>query len=1448
MELGKKIITTCTLSVLVAGGVFGGVNPALAAGEELGLEITSPYDNTITKGDVEWYGAVDATINATVKGDDPVGNVTLHKNGAELVNEEDIEEAEWSHEDSFTEGDGVVSYELKAYDLEKTQKYALDATAPVVASAGVTQTEEYGGVTYTPLTGGMTLTYTDAGIGMKSAGIFQADGTTLVHDLAANANFTPQGIGAEIGTNLNAFKVIAVDELGNTTTTTLSSALGFGSSLIVQADAENNGTININVTGALKDGWYKDDAAANVVIGSDRMFQSDTVRVNGQNVTPTPVKEDGKRTYNLAPEVFRGSADGVYDIEATTRPLFGSESVQTRKIKVDSENPVFNGISVEGGQSTVVGSVMYIDSESATLRVPISDIHSGLDASSVLVERLSGGAVSGAQLVDGAIVVPIVSGDAYKFTVKDNVGHVSTATMSELGIDVTRLVADATAPTIDNVNHPDAVFTENGHNWYNEYPKLAWKVSDDTLENVVVTVNGAEVYNESTSGDIPGEVGVLEPRINLADYGDSGVYEVKVVATDYAGNRSQTSSSYYVDVTAPKVTGFNFIDPGYKEGQSITASDEYGFYFQGATRVEVSVIDEGNSSGIKGIAYELRDGAGTVVKAGNEAVNAGVASIDIPNNFKGFVNATPIDNVKNQGATVHPSGVITSDRNWHVSTTDLKINLPDPGHKDSKGQNLYNSNFEAGLEVTQTSAGIRQIQYGTGETVLGTVTADNGGSLDGGFSVETKDKNLVTKANGSFTVDANVNDLPIWVSVMDRTGHESRTERIVSVDKDSPLISVSYDSTIESGYYPDTRVATISIEERNFNPDDVIIGGAAGSLGSWSNNDGVWTAPMVFSNEEDYQWTLEYTDMAGNKGNSYASEKFTIDKTAPVLDVTFDNNSAANEIYYKDARTATVTVTDRNFDPSGVDFSGSGSLGGWSQSGDVWSAGVSFNEDGEYEFTVGATDKAGHRSETFTSGKFIVDMTDPKLEILGVENGTSYSGDAELTVKFSDEYLDEGNTRVVLTGREKGEIELKGSMNSKTGEFTTDNFPKDKTLDDFYSISVVASDLAGNRVEEDRAFSLNRFGSKYSFLNKDYEGKYMQELPADVKMQQSSVDKVEVPSIKPNVLRGGAPTEIDPKNIKVSETGGETSRWAYNVDIDKKVYKSDGIYQTQLFSKLAGSGKEESSMQQEYSFVIDSEAPAVIISGIAEGETYKSVEQPVTVEVRDLSGAEKVQFSVNGKAIDFTSEKDVYSMSIPAQGDVQFVAVVTDKAGNIATEKVDAYVTASAWDAFIKSTTGKVVSAIAGLGLIALIAGLIIALVRRSKKQKREDEIRAMAIASSQESLGSNSTGDTNRSLEGDGSVFGASALGAAGAAAVAGSIWDTPSGDIPSSSGNEPIVEEPVADEPVGAHGVSMDASAQDDIGTGMLDDQDAGTDFLAPGDDSTTGMVDGDSSTDLV
>lgn len=124
------------------------------------------------------------------------------------------------------------------------------------------------------------------------------------------------------------------------------------------------------------------------------------------------------------------------------------------------------------------------------------------------------------------------------------------------------------------------------------------------------------------------------------------------------------------------------------------------------------------------------------------------------------------------------------------------------------------------------------------------------------------------------------------------------------------------------------------------------------SVSGWSissqageSDDAINTCRVEFSADGDYNMTMQCKDQAGNESNTVKVDEFTIDKTIPVISVSYDNNSAATPGYYNANRTATITIKEHNFNAAEVNsqitaaLQGSGisapGVGGWSNSGDT---------------------------------------------------------------------------------------------------------------------------------------------------------------------------------------------------------------------------------------------------------------------------------------------------------------------------------------------------------------------------------------------------------------------------------------------------------------------------------------------------------------------------------
>lgn len=1056
--------------------------------------------------------------------------------------------------------------------------------------------------------------------------------------------------------------------------------------------------------------WYKSAPILSWTVAEENIL-SVTATVNGQKVELT-----GKGTgseYTLDTSSF-GLADGNrLSVEFAVEDAAGNITVKTGTYFVDDTAPT-------GLSGTITGDII------SKPYGNFSKTGLGLKASA---SDGQGSGVAGYRLLDANnnVIADTKDGSftlgngSYGVVAYDHLGNESerVPVSSLAGLSTNNFHVDAEPPTI-NVDSDKAVLD----NWYSGDVNFSVGVNDNVaLDKVVVTINGKTI-EDFTATKVDTGVNFNVSTKGIAPNKD-GSYVISVSAIDAAGNRNDYTNTVRIDNVAPEITGFTFTSPGYKEGESIAVDDKYGFYFQDATGVRIAVSDADPSSGIKSVSWVLHNPDGSTHSRGISPVNGGYADVTIPVNFKGYISATATDNVGNVSDSKKPSGVITEDRNWYVNTSSIDLKFPGNTGTDSDGNLLFNSDVPGEVSISSPTAGIRSVEWGVGDDTRGTASVSNSGEISArGFNVVPggRDKNLVTSMTGSLPIDDNANGLNVWVKVTDRAGHTSEMSQVISVDKDAPIVDVSYNTTNESGFYNTHRTATVTVKERNFDPSLVDFTGTVGRVGTWKQSGDTWVNTVTFDGEQEYQWGVEVTDKAGNKGTGYSSEQFTIDTISPRLDVTYNTNDAKNEFYYNAQRVATVTVVDRNFDPSRVTYSGDGIIGGWSSNGDTHTARVEFASDGEYAFSLQGTDKANNSTEKYDSGKFIVDTTKPILEVKGAENGVSYKKDMGLTAKVGDTNLDTNATKITVTGRTNGPIKLKGGMEGTAGSFSMDNLPKKEENDDLYTVNASAVDKAGNIVTDDRVFSVNRFGSKFSFVHEDYLGKYYQRLPKDVVLTQESVDRLALDKYKLVVLKDGQAVTVPRDAYNIEERGGKDSKWQYVTTVNKDYFNKDAVYQVQTFSELAD-GTKESSMDQEYSFVIDDTDPEVIISGIESGGRYTGVDREVLVEIRDLSGPQSLEFTLNGEKIGYKDQgAGTYVLRIPSGRGMGLSVHVVDRAGNETTQTVDdVAVSATQLEAAIHNPWVWAVAALTGIGILVMLGMLLwMFLKRRSDEKDRE--------------------------------------------------------------------------------------------------------------------------------
>ena len=904
-------------------------------------------------------------------------------------------------------------------------------------------------------------------------------------------------------------------------------------------------------------------------------------------------------------------------------------------------------------------------------------------------------------------------------TVTDNVGNQSEKTLvttANSNVKNSNLMIETVKPTITSVLSAEGYVGKNGIIYNNSDTGVRIKVEDKDsgIYSVKASVNNKELVNVS----YPDQKTVTESyEINTKDAvinADTNSYDMVITAIDNAGNEYSKTQRVYKDITAPEILSIDMEAAGNKEADgsvSYTETD-YGYYFVENTKVTVTATDgskEGDS-GVKEIHYYTVDANGT--KSSEQIVQAdaeGKVTFVVQAGFKGQIYACAYDMLNNhEERYVTPSSLIIETAEQHAREKHIDFNKAAAASKDAKGNELYEKDVTVDVTVTDTFSGIRSVEwtvespYDKENNQSGNVEISNQGAFSSGnadgWSQTKKDKNLVTELKKSFTVKNNSNEIKMHIKMTDRAGNTSEDEQIFSIDKTKPEIKIAFDNETPDAenttMFKENRVATITVTERNFEAADfkadiTNTDGVIPELTAWQTTENtenpdqsVSTATITFAEDGDYTLSVSGKDKAANQAETVKADDFTIDKTRPVITVTYDNNNAVNGNYYAAARTATIQIEEHNFSENRVRITGTATdngagisfpqSGGFTGNGDVHTATITCGTDGLYHVNVEYTDMAGNIAETYTGEEYYVDLTEPEIEIVGVEDYSANNGDVIPQIVMSDTNFDTNGVNIELVGANQGSVAPEGSYtNQGNGEtFTFQNFPKEQSYDDIYTINATLTDMAGNESNATVTFSVNRFGSVYVFDQtlKDIEGTYIQN-EIDVKLQEVNVDSLEHDKIKVVVDTNGTPRTLEEGiDYQVQESGGNGQWYQYDYTIDKSLFAGDGRYIVTLYSEdIAGNVNEniDESKEAEISFGVDKTAPVVIPIDVESNAQYPVDKKAANVTVNDNLVLDSVEIYIGDKKCDYTVDGENYQFNIPNNTKKQDVTIMAvDAAGN----------------------------------------------------------------------------------------------------------------------------------------------------------------------------------------
>lgn len=515
--------------------------------------------------------------------------------------------------------------------------------------------------------------------------------------------------------------------------------------------------------------------------------------------------------------------------------------------------------------------------------------------------------------------------------------------------------------------------------------------------------------------------------------------------------------------------------------------------------------------------------------------------------------------------------------------------------------------------------------------------------------------------------------------------HIDSGEYGIVIDETAPKIAVNYNTyQAENGsYYNCTRMALVTVRDKNFDPYSVQwdIQGSNEDyiIGAWQEKGDVWQCEIEFRQDgEGYKIKLSAADYAGNRTEWDEDRAFTIDKTAPKIEIKMDRKGCRYGKYYQTEKKLRFVLQEEHYskkdtqvlitrcrgkkeklvmETGAFQLYRKGQMGREKerQQGTIRIMDEILQEDGEYRIRFTCRDLAGNQAEVAEISEIVIDRTSPVVKIRGVGQGMVYSRKVAPSVQCSDDYLDKKSVKIELkklNGKILSEEQYpsKKKMTAVWVRKYWKAFQEKPEMDGIYMLKVEAADYAGNRVSlgNGMRFYVNRYGAKYLLdddLEKIVKKGYMVN-SQDIVIEEWSVTDTETKLIlmKDNqnrrILQEGENLgeEAEYTVEAIQEKGGEKKGWTKKrYQVSGKNFEEEGLYRLTLEStgyvdsgetrKFAGETNNELK-GETIRFTVDKTAPVVKL-GSLDQRIYKEKKHIYTVTAMDNCKLKKLQVTVH---------------------------------------------------------------------------------------------------------------------------------------------------------------------------------------------------------------------------
>ena len=946
-----------------------------------------------------------------------------------------------------------------------------------------------------------------------------------------------------------------------------------------------------------------------------------TVTIGGQTYT-TVLDAAGNWSVGVPANVISGLSDGTVTVTASVTDAAGNTGSGTHNVTVDTGLPSvsFNAISddnvlnaVEKGQD-----------------LSVSGTSANLAEGTVVTVILNGKNYTATTAADGTWSLTVPAADLASLG-EANYTLSATAT-NGVGNSVSNtanLLVDTALPTV-------TINTVAGDNVINAAEvaagqTLSGRVTNAEAGNTVTVTIGGNSYTATVQSDLTWSVNVPESVLTALDNGD---LTVSATVTNDHGNSGTGERDITIDASLPglrvdTVAGDDVIN-SIEHGQNLIVTGSSDGLAAGTT---LTVTLNGKTYA----ASVLADGSWT----------AAIPAADVGALAAGTMTVT----VAGQSAAGNPVS-ISHDVTVDLAAVAISIDAiatDDVINAAEKGADLVLSGSTSNVEENQTVT----ITFG-GRSYTAKVDAD------GNWTASVPSSDLAGLKDG---------DASVQVSITNAHGNSASAGREYSVDATAPTVTidtVAGDNVI-NGSEAAAGVAISGTTTAEVGQTVTVTFGG-NSYTAQVQQGGVWSVNVPGTDlsalaDNGYTVQVSVSDAAGNPGS--AGKAITLDTTPPT--VSFNvvaGDDVINSVEHGQAQIVSGTATGASVGDKLIITIGSNQYTTTVDASGKWSVGVpasviSALADGTVTLSATITDSAGNSSTQ--THDVVVNTASVALTVntlSGDDVINAAEAGASLVINGSSAQFASG-TQVTITLNGKS---YTATIQSDGAWQTTVPAADVGALADgaSYQVSASAQDSAGNSASATHTISVDTTAPVIS----------VNTLSGDDVLNAAEAQQ-------PLTVHGSSSAEAG-QTVTVTLGGktytalvGSDGTWTLDVPAADLVALSQGaLTVTAVVNDKAGN-----SGQTTHTLTVDTVAPAVTISTVADDDIVNNAEQLAGQTISGTTTAEQgqtVTVSFNGHSYQATVGADgSWSVFVPGRdflglsdGDYTITATVSDKAGN----------------------------------------------------------------------------------------------------------------------------------------------------------------------------------------